>query len=124
MSNFTLDNRAQTGFENAAHYDIHRPSYPPESVSKLLTHLNLADVKGARIIDLACGTGKSTELLAKRQEGYEVVGVEPHAGMREELVKKGLDGVQVRDGDAGNMGIEEGWADGVVAAQVRSSSSE
>jgi ubiquinone/menaquinone biosynthesis C-methylase UbiE len=116
---FTLDNRAQSGFQNAALYDTHRPSYPPESVSKLLTHLNLAGVKGAKIIDLACGTGKFTELLAKREEGFEVIGVEPHAGMREELVKKGLKGVEVKDGDAGNMRLEEGWADGVVAAQVR-----
>ncbi|TVY49012.1 putative methyltransferase-like [Lachnellula occidentalis] len=119
---FTLDNRAQSGFQNAALYDTHRPSYPPAAVSKLLTHLNLAGVAGAKIVDLACGTGKFTELLAKREEGFEVVGVEPHAGMREELVKKGLKGVEVRDGDAGNMGVEEEWADGVIAAQVRKTS--
>jgi ubiquinone/menaquinone biosynthesis C-methylase UbiE len=67
---------------------------------------------------LACGTGKFTELLAKREEGYEVVGVEPHAGMRKELVKKNLKGVEVKDGDAGNIGVQDGWADGLIAAQV------
>jgi ubiquinone/menaquinone biosynthesis C-methylase UbiE len=118
MSTFTLDSRAQTGFQNAHSYDTHRPSYPADAVSKLLTHLNLADLKGAKIIDLACGTGKFTELLAKREEGYGVVGVEPHAGMREELVKKNLKGVEVRDGDAGNIGVQDGWADGLIAAQV------
>jgi len=54
-----------------------------------------------------------------REEGYEVIAVEPHAGMREELVKKGLQGVEVKYGDAGNMGVEEEWADGVITAQVR-----
>jgi ubiquinone/menaquinone biosynthesis C-methylase UbiE len=118
MSTFTLDSRVQKGFQNAHSYDTHRPSYPAEAVSKLLTHLNLAGLNGAKVIDLACGTGKFTELLAKREEGYEVVGVEPHAGMREEFVKKNLKGVEVRDGDAGNIGLEEGWADGLIAAQV------
>lgn len=118
MSTFTIDSRAQTGFQNAHSYDTHRPSYPAEAVSKLLTHLNLAGVEGAKIVDLACGTGKFTELLARREEGYEVVGVEPHAGMREELIKKNLRGVEVKDGDAGHIGVREGSADGLIAAQV------
>jgi len=47
------------------------------------------------------------------------VAVEPHARMRGELVRKGLGArVLVVDGDAGNMGIEGGWADACVAAQV------
>lgn len=118
MSGFTLNERAQTGFQDGSHYDKYRPSYPEEAVSKLLEHLNLSGLKGAKIIDLACGTGKFTELLAKREESYEVLGVEPHAGMRQELVKKSLKGVEVRDGDAGNTGAQEGWADGLIAAQV------
>lgn len=117
---FTLDTRAQSGFQNAANYDTHRPSYPPEAVSKLLSHLGVADITGAKIVDLGCGTGKFTELLAKREERYEIVGVEPHAGMRGELVKKGLRGVEVKDGDAGNIGLGE-WGDAVVVAQVSSS---
>ncbi|KAG4436889.1 hypothetical protein IFR05_007615 [Cadophora sp. M221] len=116
---FTLDTRAATGFSDAAAYDLNRPSYPPEAVDKLLTHLGVAGVQNARIVDLACGTGKFTELLAARPEQFDVIGVEPHAGMREVLVKKGLgDRVRVEDGDAGNMSIKEDWGDAVIAAQA------
>ena len=116
---FTLDNRAATGFSNAAAYDFNRPSYPPEAVDKLLTHLGVANVQNARIIDLACGTGKFTELLAARPEQFEIVGVEPHRDMRDVLVKKALGSrVKVEDGDAGNMPIEEDWGDALIAAQV------
>lgn len=73
----------------------------------------------AQIIDLGSGTGKFTELLVKRDEQYEIVAVEPHAEMRDELVKKGLgERVAVLDGDAGNILVEDGWGDALVAAQV------
>ena len=117
---FTLDNRAQRGFQNAAHYDTFRPSYPEEAVDKLLNHLGVAGQKNARVIDLASGTGKFTELLGARPEQYEIVAIEPHEGMKRELVKKKLgSNVMVLDGDAGNMPVEEGWADALIAAQVR-----
>lgn len=57
-------------------------------------------------------------LLAKRDEEFEVVGIEPHAEMREELVKKELRGVTVQDGDAGHMPVEDGWGDALITAQV------
>jgi ubiquinone/menaquinone biosynthesis C-methylase UbiE len=117
-TSFTLNPRAASGFQNASNYDAHRPSYPAEAVDKLLTHLGVAKQKNARIIDLASGTGKFTELLAERKEDFEVVGIEPHAGMREELVKKELRGVTVQDGDAEHMAVEDGWGDALIAAQV------
>jgi trans-aconitate methyltransferase len=117
-TSFTLDDRVQSGFQNASDYDTHRPSYPAEAVDKLLTHLGVAGQKNAKIVELACGTGKFTELLAKRPEGFEIVGVEPHEGMRAESVRKELKGVKVMDGDAGNMHVEEGWGDSLIAAQV------
>lgn len=117
-TSFTLNPRAASGFQNASNYDAHRPSYPAEAVNKLLIHLGVASQKKARIIDLACGTGKFTEHLAKREEEFEVVGIEPHAGMREELVKKELKGVTVQDGDAGHMPVHDGWGDALIAAQV------
>jgi ubiquinone/menaquinone biosynthesis C-methylase UbiE len=64
--------------------------YPQEAVEKLLKHLGVAELKNARIIDLASGTGKFTELLVARPEKFEVVAVEPHEGMRSTLEKKGL----------------------------------
>jgi hypothetical protein len=52
-----------------------------------------------------------------------VIAVELHEGMREELVKKNLrSGVKIMEGDAGNMPIEEGWGDALIAAQVRENS--
>ncbi|GAO15561.1 hypothetical protein UVI_02020300 [Ustilaginoidea virens] len=115
----TVAQAATTGFDNAPAYDAHRPSYPPEAVGSLLAHLGVADKAGARIIDLAAGTGKFTELLAARGEGYEVVAVEPVARMRESLERKRLGRVDVRHGLATEMGVEDGWADAVIAAQVR-----
>ena len=111
---------AQSGFANAASYDTHRPSYPPEAVSALIKHLDIDNVLNGRVVDLAAGTGKFTELLSQRPEDYEIIAVEPHTGMREVLVKKGLKGVKVIDGTATNMkDVGTGWADGVVVAQVR-----
>jgi ubiquinone/menaquinone biosynthesis C-methylase UbiE len=115
---FTLNPRAASGFQNAASYDAHRPTFPKEAVDKLLTHLGVDNVKNARLIDLGCGTGKFTEALADREEEFEVVGIEPHEGMREELVKKKLSRVKVQEGDAAHMPIEDGWGDALIAAQV------
>ena len=115
---FTLPKQASTGFSDASHYDKYRPSYPVEAVEKLLKNVGVAGVQNARIIDLACGTGKFTELLAVRPENYEIVGIEPHQEMREQLEKKGLPQIKVLAGDACNMPIEDGWGDALIAAQV------
>lgn len=114
---FTLPKQASTGFSDASHYDKYRPSYPVEAVEKLLKNIGVAGVQNARIIDLACGTGKFTELLAVRPENYEIVGIEPHQEMREQLEKKGLPRIKVLAGDACNMPIEDGWGDALIAAQ-------
>lgn len=111
---------AADGFSNAAAYDAHRPSYPPEAVQRLLKHLELAGKKNARIIDLAAGTGKFTEMLAAREECFNIVAVEPHDEMRRVLGAKGLERVDTRPGTATDMsGIEDGLADAVIVAQVR-----
>ena len=109
------------GFKDGSKYDQHRPSYPPEAVDSLLKHLQVADLNGAHIVDLAAGTGKFTGLLAGRQEGFEIIAVEPHDGMRVELEKKGLSSVKVLKGEASSMkGVESQTVDAVIAAQVRS----
>lgn len=113
------------GFQDGSRYDQHRPSYPLEAVDSLLKHLQVADLKGARIVDLAAGTGKFTGLLANRQEGFEIIAVEPHDGMRVELEKKGLNGVRVLKGEASSMkGVESQSVDAVIAAQVSSTGNE
>lgn len=113
---------AAAGFHNASAYDAHRPAYPPSAVQALLTHMRLADKPHARIVEVAAGTGKFTEALAARHEGFEVLAVEPHAEMRAALEAKALSGVTVREGRAETLraAVVEGeeWADGVVVAQA------
>lgn len=83
---FGLAPAALEGFRNAAAYDAHRPSYPPEAVDALLEKMRLLSrdvnmVGGigsgsgsstnnddekqdvARIVEIAAGTGKFTEAL-------------------------------------------------------------
>ncbi|KAH8815174.1 S-adenosyl-L-methionine-dependent methyltransferase [Xylogone sp. PMI_703] len=116
---FALADPAANGFQNASNYDKNRPSYPPEAVEKLLSALKMSGKKNARIIDLACGTGKFTVSLEARPEEYEIVAVEPHKAMRETLEAKNLGArVKVLDGNASSMPIEDGWADACIAAQA------
>lgn len=110
---------AQSGFSAATSYDTHRPTYPTACISALLEHLSLSSLTGGQIVEVGAGTGKFTQLLAQRVEKYEVIAVEPHEGMRKELVGKKLgERVVVSAGDAENLPVEEGWADAVIAAQV------
>jgi len=76
--------------------DTHRPTYPANAVTSLLTHLNLNSFPNAKILELGAGTGKFTELLANRAEKYEILAIEPHREMREVLEGKKLEGVVVR----------------------------
>ena len=111
---------AQTSFANSTAYDAHRPTYPQASVQHLLEQCRVAGKRGARIIDLAAGTGKFTEALAAREEGFEILAVEPHADMRRVLSERGLKGVRVVDGTAEDVPVENGWADAVFVAQAGS----
>lgn len=71
-------------------------------------------------MDLAAGTGKFTELLSARDEEYDILAVEPHEEMREQLSKKNLKGVRVLDGTAESMpAVKDGEVAAVVASQVR-----
>ncbi len=115
---FKSSNQANEGFTDASSYDTHRPSYPLDVVDALLARLQVKGVRSARIVDLGAGTGKFTELLAARDEKYNVVAVEPHEEMRRVLNTKRLSTVDVMDGDASNMPVESHSVDAVVAAQV------
>ncbi|KAF9876438.1 hypothetical protein CkaCkLH20_05846 [Colletotrichum karsti] len=106
------------GFADAATYDAYRPSYPPEAVQRFLTHLRIADFAHANVLDLAAGTGKLTEVLAARHEGFEIAAVEPHAEMRAELERKALRGTRVLDGFAAKVPLEEEWGDACVVGQA------
>ncbi|RBA16357.1 hypothetical protein FPRO05_11692 [Fusarium proliferatum] len=100
-------------------YDAHRPSYPPAAVASLLGRLGLEGQSGHHILDLAAGTGKFTELLSARPEGYKIIAVEPLDSMRNTLVAKKLSRVDVRAGTAAEMkDVGDGWADGCIVAQA------
>lgn len=119
MKATTIAEPAQSGFASAAAYDAHRPSYAPEAVDQFLQCLQLKGVRGAKVADLAAGTGKFTELLAARPEEYEVVAIEPHDGMREQMQRKSLPRVEVLSGAAESMpDVADASLACVVAAQV------
>ncbi|KAI5862196.1 S-adenosyl-L-methionine-dependent methyltransferase [Durotheca rogersii] len=109
---------AEQGFKDAASYDAHRPSYPPEAVEAFLSKLKVAHQPGAKIVEIASGTGKFTELLARRPEGFAVKAVEPHHGMREKLVQKRLSGVDVVEGKADKVPVDDEWGNACIAAQA------
>ncbi|KAI1775633.1 S-adenosyl-L-methionine-dependent methyltransferase [Hypoxylon cercidicola] len=117
-SQSSLPTAAEEGFKDAASYDAFRPSYPPEAVEAFLTKLKVAQQDEAKIVEIAAGTGKFTELLARRPERFAVKAIEPHAGMREKLAQKDLSGVQVTDGKADKMPVGDEWGDACIAAQA------
>lgn len=110
---------AQSGFASSSAYDTHRPGYPVDAVTRFIDVLEITGQNGAKILDLGAGTGKFTELLAARLEGYEVTAVEPHDGMREQLEKKSLGNVKICKGVAEKMdAIEDQSQQAVMVAQA------
>ncbi|KAF7504304.1 hypothetical protein GJ744_002493 [Endocarpon pusillum] len=118
MSRTTISEAALNGFAASSSYDKHRPSYPADAVDQLLCALKVAAVQGARVADLAAGTGKFTELLAARPEQYSTVAIEPHEDMKAELERKSLKGVKVVMGTADDMSeIADASFDALIASQ-------
>jgi len=115
---YSLPEAVQVGFAKASSYDKHRPSYPPDAVEQLLTNLQVSGRPGAKVVDLAAGTGKFTEPLANREEEYDIVAIEPHDGMRGELERKQLPNVKTMKGTAAEMPLESQSVDALIAAQV------
>lgn len=102
------------GFSRTAkEYERGRPSYPPEAVRELMRALGLA--AGARVLDLAAGTGKLTRLLL--EAGLDVVAVEPLAAMRAELVAA-LPDVEALDGTAEAIPLAGATVEAVLVAQA------
>ncbi|KAH8703799.1 putative 2-heptaprenyl-1,4-naphthoquinone methyltransferase [Talaromyces proteolyticus] len=118
MTTQALPNAAQTGFSNASAYDKHRPTYTTQETETLLSSIGLKDHKGAKLLDLAAGTGLFTEALAARHEDFVITAIEPHDDMREELEKKDLQRVTVKKGRANDIPLEDGSVDAVFAAQA------
>jgi SAM-dependent methyltransferase len=109
-----IPHEAAEGFQRgAADYERGRPGYPAAAVQWLARELGIG--AGCVVVDLAAGTGKLTRALTGL--GAELVAVEPVAGMREQL-KRAVPGVQVREGTAEHLPLEDGSVDAVLVAQA------
>jgi ubiquinone/menaquinone biosynthesis C-methylase UbiE len=92
-------------------YERGRPDYAPAAVGALAAELGLAT--GARVLDLAAGTGKLTRALLAA--GLDVVAVEPQAAMRERLASA-IGPERVHDGYAEAIPLAGASVDAVTVA--------
>lgn len=100
-----------------ATYDRYRPDYPEALWKFLQEHCQLP--AGAMVVDIGCGTGISSRQMA--EHGWNVVGIEPNAAMRQVAESRHGDGAGqliFRDGTAENTGLPDKIADLVVAMQA------
>ena len=97
----------------AGDYERARPSYPAEVIELLRREVGIGP--GARVCDLAAGTGKLTRLLVST--GATVIAVEPVPGMRDQL-RSTTPEVEVLDGTAEAMPVEDAFLDAVTVAQA------
>lgn len=95
-------------------YDRIRPSYPPAAALWMFGE-PVVDGRRKRIADLGAGTGIFTRVLVDL--GYEVIPVEPDAGMRDKLVAS-TPGITPLAGSAEEIPLEDGCVDGACAAQA------
>ena len=91
-------------------YQRARPSYPAAAVEWALEA-----APGRRVVDLAAGTGKLTEVLVAG--GADVVAVEPLANMRAEL-ERALPSVRALAGSAEQIPLADAGADAVLVGQA------
>jgi SAM-dependent methyltransferase len=109
-----IDDVAARGFEaGAAAYEVARPGYPDGAVTILRDDVGVAS--GTRVLDLAAGTGKLTRRLVEL--GADVLAVEPVAAMRAQL-EAAVPGVEVIDGTAEELPVDDGSVDVVAVAQA------
>jgi SAM-dependent methyltransferase len=102
------------GFADVADdYERGRPDYPPAFVPAVAAHARIAP--GARVLDLAAGTGKLTRALLAA--GFDVVAVEPLAGMRERLAAT-LPADRILDGSAEALPLPGASVDAVFCGDA------
>jgi ubiquinone/menaquinone biosynthesis C-methylase UbiE len=100
---------ARVGFARSADaYERSRPGYPDDAIQHLVSHLPA----GARVLDLAAGTGKLTRPLIA--SGLDVVAVEPVPDMRAGLPSR----VRTLDGTAEAIPVADGSVDAVTVGQA------
>jgi SAM-dependent methyltransferase len=104
---------ATAGFGDAADYEAARPSYPADAVGWVVAELGIGP--GARVCDLAAGTGKLTRLLVPF--GADIVAIEPVPGMRAQF-RAVLPAVPLLAGAAEALPCATAALDAVVVAQA------
>src|SRR5262245_46008870 len=77
-------------------YDKRRPSYPEDAV-RAVAALAIATARAGTVLDVGCGTGIFTRLLAAAlPEGFALVGAEPSADMRATALARADGGGRLR----------------------------
>jgi SAM-dependent methyltransferase len=94
-------------------YARYRPDYPREAIDTLLLAASLKP--GCLVVDVGCGTGISSRLLADR--GLQVVGVEPNESMLEQARQVSTPRVRYVRARGEETGLPSGSIDAVVCAQ-------
>jgi SAM-dependent methyltransferase len=97
----------------AGAYERGRPGYGSAVTDALAAELRLAP--GARVLDLAAGTGKLTRALLAA--GLDVIAVEPHAALREVLAEH-VGAERVLDGRAEQIPLAERTVAAVTVADA------
>jgi ubiquinone/menaquinone biosynthesis C-methylase UbiE len=97
----------------AGEYERGRPDYPPAVAGALAAELQLG--VGARVLDLAAGTGKLTRALLAF--GLDVIAVEPQGALRE-LLAASVGDECVRDGLAEAIPLPDGSLAAVTVADA------
>ncbi len=110
----SIAHEAAVGFQRGAlDYERGRPGYPQAAINLLAEELGIGP--GAVVVDLAAGTGKLTRSLTGL--GARLIAIEPVAGMREQLAQA-VPGVEVSDGTAEHMPLDDGTVSAVLVAQA------
>jgi len=105
---------AREGFDAAADtYERSRPSYPPDAVAWLTSNLRIEP--GARVADLAAGTGKLTTLIARL--GADLIAVEPVPGMGA-ILRQVVPDVGLIAGTAEAIPVRDAALNAVTVAQA------
>ncbi len=99
----------------AAQYESGRPEYPPAAVGALAAELRIPP--GARVLDLAAGTGKLSRALLSVSAGFDVVAVEPLPSLREVLAQR-IGAERVREGVAEQIPLPDGSVDAVTVGDA------
>ncbi len=94
-------------------YEDGRPEFPPAVVGAICAELGVGP--GARVLDLAAGTGKLTRALLAAD--LDVVAVEPGAKLRERLGAS-IGSERILAGTAEEIPLEEGSVDLVTASDA------